>query len=116
MPSGAAVLFTTGPLGASREFDLGHLVEGEERRPGDRGRVLFDHPNPKLAAEGWGYVEVESRLTPGEKLYVGVAPSMIAGSRCCVFHATGGSRMMDCGPEVHEEEASAPPAGSSSPG
>jgi hypothetical protein len=69
------VRFLADDLGASEAEDLTHLCSGNNYGPEDTGTLAFVHPNPRLAAEGWVYVEVASKEGPARKLYVSVPAS-----------------------------------------
>lgn len=62
-------------LGASRLAELWKITD-ELYGAGDIGRVAFQHPNARLAAE-WFYVEVDSKEVPGEKRYVGCTKALV---------------------------------------
>jgi len=80
MKIGTKVRFTRGPLGASDDKDNVCHIVSEMFGPGDVGVVAFPHPNRNnkyhdksmrdSLAKTW-YVEVESKVNPGQKLYVG---------------------------------------------
>lgn len=74
-PIGTRVRFTCDRLGASKREDLGHTT-GDVYGAKDTGLVVFVHPNAR-ACWDWFYVEVGSKLVPGEKRYVGVTADMV---------------------------------------
>jgi hypothetical protein len=76
VPAGPRVRFTFDSLGASERDDLTH-VTADRYGKGDIGVLVFEHPNRRLADDGWVYIEVDSKTGPARKLYVGVAQGMI---------------------------------------
>jgi hypothetical protein len=72
---GARVRFVVDNLGGCARGDLGRV--SETFHAGTEGVLAFPHPNREYCA-GWFFVEVPSRLHPGELRYVGVAPRHVA--------------------------------------
>lgn len=69
------VRFTLGSLGSSEAYDLRHITP-ERYHVGEEGTLAFKHPDKGLAADGWVFVEVDSKIGEPRKLYVGVGPYM----------------------------------------
>lgn len=73
---GPRVRFAKGThdLGSSEPTDLTRVTE-DRYGEGETGVIAFEHPNQK-ACPGWVFVEVDSKIGPPRKLYVGVGPRM----------------------------------------